>query len=219
MIYVKEDRAMAREINKLVMRTMAFTLLTIVGTAVLVFLLLSFVAPAAMARFTCDLGMYKQSAWYSSLQYADGAGDIENAEFAMNCCVLAEDDEGVAKYGAQFIGDKRFQEYSLSREREEAESGKAYLESYTQYVYGLIGVAYYRIGRSEEAVRLTLSINETEFAEYNAVNDLVTEAIIKSDKAFATSILTKLSARKETGAYEDTEYLDATIETLKKFTA
>ncbi len=63
---------MARQITKLVIKTMLVTLLSIVGLAVVFFLILSLTAPAAMARHTLDLGMYPQGAWFSTLQYADG---------------------------------------------------------------------------------------------------------------------------------------------------
>ena len=208
---------MARQITKLVIKTMLVTLLSIVGLAVVFFLILSLTAPAAMARLTLDLGMYTQSAWFSSLQYADGKGDIENTELAMNCSSLAGDEEGVAEYGAAFIADERFPEYAAAREAEEA--GK-YSEVYTQFVYGRVGVAHYRIGQKAEGLELTLSVNRTSFDEYNAVTDLINEVILAGDTAFGGEILTSLSELRSaaTVAAEDEENLNAAIENLTIFT-
>lgn len=209
---------MAREITKLVFKTMLVTLLSIVGVAVVFFLIISFTAPAAMARLTRDLGMYSQSAWFSSLQYADGRGDIENIEFAMTCSSLAGDEAGVAEYGVRFIADTRFPEYCAAREEEEA--GK-YKESYTQYVYGRVSVAYYRIGQKADGLELSLSANQTTFDAYNAVTDLVNEVIVSGDREFGGEILVSLTElrTKDSVEADDRKNLDATIENLTRFTA
>ncbi len=209
---------MAREITKLVFKTMFVTLLSIVGLAVVFFLILSFTAPAAMARLTLDLGMYTQSAWFSALQYADGKGDIENIELAMNCSSLAGDEEGVVRYGSAFIADERFSDYADAREAEEAGQ---YSEVYTQYVYGRISVAHYRIGQKTEGLELALSVNQTSFDEYNAVTDLVNEVIVSGDTEFGGEILTSLSELREAETVDaaDAENLAAVIDNLTVFTA
>ncbi len=207
---------MAREITKLALKTVAITLLSIIGVALIIFLMLSFTAPAAMARLTRDLTMYKTSAWYSSLQYADGRGDIENIELAMNCCALAGDDEGVVKYGVKFIEDSRFETYCA--QREEAEKDLGYKETYTQYVYGTVSVAYYGAGEGEKGIDLAIAANSSSFSEYNAVTDLVNEVILAGDKTFASAILTRLTTLKESGGIADMQYLDKTIENLTMFT-
>ena len=209
---------MARDITKLVFKTMIVTLLSIVGAAIVFFLIISFTAPAAMARLTRDLGMYSQSAWFSSLQYAEGRGDIENIELAMNCAAVAGDEQKVAEYGAMFIADVRFSEYCAARE--EAEEGK-FLESYTQYVYGRVSVARYRIGQKQEGLDLALSVNRTSFDEYNAVTDLVNEVIVVGDKAFGGEILTSLTALRaeESLTGEDEQNLLSVVENLTRFTA
>lgn len=207
---------MAREITKLVLKATLVTLLSIVSLVLVLLMLLSFTAPAAMARLTRDLGMYQQSAWYSSLQYAEGNGDISNIEMSMNCCALVGDEEGVIKYGVQFIEDQRFEAHCAQREAEEA--GK-YDELYTQYVYGRIGLAYYRTQQKQAALDLALSVNINTFDEYNAVTDLVNEVILKQDKVFGAEILTKLSVLRNTGSVSDAQYLDATIQNLTVFTS
>ncbi len=209
---------MARDITKLVFKTMIVTLLSIVGAAIVFFLIISFTAPAAMARLTRDLGMYSQSAWFSSLQYAEGRGDIENIELAMNCAAVAGDEQKVAEYGAMFIADARFSEYCAARE--EAEEGE-FLESYTQYVYGRVSVARYRIGQKQEGLDLALSVNRTSFDEYNAVTDLVNEVIVVGDKAFGGEILTSLTALRaeESLTGEDEQNLLSVVENLTRFTA
>lgn len=214
----REEGFMAREITKLVFKTMLVTLLSIVGVAVVFFLIISFTAPAAMARLTRDLGMYSQSAWFSSLQYADGRGDIENIELAMTCSSLAGDEAGVAEYGAAFIADSRFAEYCTAREEEEA--GK-YRKSYTQFVYGRVSIAYYRIGEKEDGLELALSVNRTSFDEYNAVTDLVNEVIVKGDKSFGGEILVSLTelGAADSVAAEDVPHLQSVIDNLTRFTA
>ncbi|MBQ9081856.1 MAG: hypothetical protein IJY26_04430 [Clostridia bacterium] len=207
---------MAREITKLAIKAMFITLLSIVGAAFAVVLFLSFSAPAAMARLTLDIGMYEQSAWYSSRQYDEGEGDIEHIELAFNCSVLAGDTEGVVEYGTAFIEDARFMEYA--KQKETQESGK-YKESYIQYVYGQVSVAYYRTENKTKAEALALSVNTQTFDEYNAVTDLINEVILSGDKIFAEDILSSLTDLQATGNVKNTQYLTKAVNNLKLFTA
>ena len=209
---------MTRMITKTVIKTMCITLLSLFGVGILFLLFLSFVAPSAMARLTRDLGMYPQSAWYSSLQYADGKGDIDNIAAAFNCSVLARDEENIVKYGKTFIEDARFKEYCEEVEAREAQEGTP-LEAYTQYVYGRVGIAYYRIDRGEQGLTLALSVNTDSFVEYNAVNDLANEVVLKGDAAFAAQILTSLTSLQASGAITESGYLDRTVNILITFTA
>lgn len=168
-------------------------LVTLVAALVVlfvVFLILSFVAPAAMSRLTGDIGMYKCSAWYASLQYADGAGDIEYAERAMEMSARAGNEEGVVRYGVAFLSDERFSTYCA-----EKESSEEYIlpEKYGQHVYGRVGVAHYRVGHKDEGLELVFSVNTESFDKYNAVTDLGYEIIVCKDAEFLNTVYERLS--------------------------
>lgn len=211
-----------RDTLKLVIKTAALTLAAIVASVVFILLLLSFTAPAAMAKFTGDIGMYNQCAFYDSLAYADGDGKIEYIVDAMNCSVRTENHKKVIRYGTALIADERFEEYCTAQEQWEEENFGKMLESYNQYVYGVISVSYYYDGQTREAIELALSINRTSFEKYNAVTDLVRAVIVTTgesgDKTFAREILADLTALREGGTVADCTSLDEMILSLTQYT-
>lgn len=209
---------MVKELASLVLKTILLTLLSIVGVAAVFFFLLSLTAPAAMAKLTLDLGMYKQSAWFAYLQYADGNGNISYIEDAFNRCVYIEYDKGIIEYGTMYIEDERFEEYAAEREEEEAELG--YLEVYTQYVYGVISVSYYNTEENEMALELALSVNQDTFDEYNAVTDLITEVMLARDTEYAADIRDALETLQTAGTVKSSDeqgYLETAISKLELF--
>ncbi len=209
---------MMKETTKSSLIAVAITFASIIGVAAVFFLILSLVAPMAMAKLTKDIGMYSTSAWYSSLQYDEGKGEISNIENAMYCAAMAKDEEKVAEYGLAFINDTRFVEYSAKREK--AEEGK-YQERYSQYVYGMVSIAQYHTDKKSESVNLAISANQTIFEKYNAVTDLVNEVIIKGDKMFAGEILSSLQTLQTSGTIQGdyANNLSSVITNLQAFIA
>ena len=63
---------------KLILKTVLLTLAALVASVAVVLLLLSFSAPVAMAKFTGEIGLYNQCAFYDSLVYADGDGEPDD---------------------------------------------------------------------------------------------------------------------------------------------
>lgn len=211
-----------RDTLKLILKTVALTLATIFASVAIILLLLSFSAPAAMAKFTGDIGLYNQSAFYDSLAYADGGGKIEYIAEAVNYSARTENYKKVIRYGTAFIEDERFEAYCREQEEWEKENYGEISESYDQYVYGLICVAYYYEGQNQEALELALSVNQTGFDRYNAATDLIREVIISTgntgDKTFAKEILNELKALRDGGAIAETAALDEMISTLTQYT-
>lgn len=211
-----------RDTLKLILKTVALTLATILASVAIILLLLSFSAPAAMAKFTGDIGMYNQSAFYDSLAYADGEGKIEYIAEAFNYSAMTENHKKVIRYGTAFTEDERFEEYCKAQEEWEKENYGNISESYDQYVYGLISVAYYYEGQSREALELALRVNQTAFDRYNAATDLIREVIISTgntgDKTFAKEILSELKTLRDGGTIADVSALDEMISTLTQYT-
>lgn len=174
-------------------------------------LLLVFTAPGAVATLTHSMGMYGQSAWLASVQYADGKGDISYIADAMTYSIEQKNDEKIVEYGERLLADARFAEYCETRDAEGA-------ETYDQFVYGQLGIAYYRLEEKEKAVEKVFSAIGSEFSQTNAVTDLTYVVIVNRDRETAKDILDGVLALQESGKIEDDTYLSKLASSLKKFT-
>lgn len=211
-----------RDMMKLVLKTAAITLSAIVFSIVAVLFLLSFTAPAAMAKFTVDIGLYDQCAFFDSIAYADGEGKIDYIAEAFACSARTENYKKIIKYGNLFIADDGFADYCTAKEEWEKENYGEMKESYAQYVYGSISVAYYHNGEESEALELAMSVNKNKFDKYNAITDLVREVILSTgntgDKTFAREILHRLETLRNGGTIDDVSSLNEMIRTLTQYT-
>lgn len=198
---------------KMIGETVLITVAAFAAVIILIVLLLSFTAPVAMARLTYSMGMYGQSAWYSSLQYSY-SGEVAYLFDAMNTSVTAGKDKNVIRYGEKLVVAEGFEDYCNQID----ESRENLIERQYQYVYGCICIAYYNIGQGEEGLSLALSVNADTFERYNAVTDLVYQAeYIERDKDFLKTVLERLQSPEYTAGIEDDECLQEMILQLSEF--
>lgn len=195
-------------------KTIGEIILATVGAFLSVFcllmLLLVFTAPGAVATLTHSMGMYGQSAWLASMQYADGKGDVSYIADAMLYSIEQKNDEKIVEYGTVLIADARFPEYC----KEVQGAG----ETFDQFVYGRIGISYYRLNQKEKGVETVFSAIGTEFPHSNAVADLVYVVIVGQDKDTAATILSELIGLKDSGKITDGTSLEQLIVSLENFT-
>ena len=176
-----------REMIKLIAETVFITVAAFFVVVAFLFLLLTFTAPAAMAKLTGNLGMYRQSAWYSSMQYSYSK-DVSYISDAFNYGVMAEDNQLVIEYGTTFIQAEGFEEYC-----DRTDERLQYAEGYEQYVYGTVSIAYYDSDDKDNALRIALQATKEEFEYYNAVTDLLYRAVYEEkDKEFANTVLAEV---------------------------
>ena len=130
--------------------------------------------------------------------------------------VNIKDMEKIDEYGSKFILDESFGEYCSRMDEQTSGIGN----SYAQYVYGQVCMAKYRLGKGEEAVELSFSINEDCFPPKNAAAAVLLIALQRNgqeDLPFIENILARLKALQEeqktnkTFSDEDLEYLESMI--------
>ncbi|MBP5242184.1 MAG: hypothetical protein J6Z36_00655 [Clostridia bacterium] len=210
------------DIIKTICKTVALTLFSVIIVVAFVLLLLSFVVPSAMGRFTGDLGMHDQSAWFYAQQYGNGKGNVEYIARAVEQASYVDDNyKKVVEYGEKLLQDERFATYAAQwvEIRVAADPNYVITENYGQMIYGKIGVAYYAEGEKTKALEVVFSVNQTEFDKFNAVTDLVFEVILSGDKAFASDILRELTSLQASGNVHDAVNLQNMIKCLTDFTA
>jgi hypothetical protein len=207
-MYLKDDWL------KMIGKTVLMTVAAFAVVCIFILGLLTFTAPVAMSRFTRRMGLYGQSAWYSSLQYTY-SGELVYLYDAMNISVSGGKDKNVIRYGEQLVQADGFEAYCTASD--EAETP---VEGRYQYVYGRLSVAYYNLGEGDKSLELAFSVNEATFTRYNAVSDLVYQVeYIDGDKEFAGKILEKLKDEAYAEGIEDDTCLNEMILQLSKFIA
>lgn len=177
----------------------------------LLLLILAFTAPGAVAVLTYNMGMYGQSAWLASMQYADGKGDVSYIADAMRYSIEQKNYEMVVEYGNQLVADARFADYCA-----EIQNGEG--ETFDQFVYGQISISYYRLSKNDEAVETAFSAIGESFPHSNAVADLVYVVVINQDKDMAKAILTQLVELRDSSRIKDDSSLTQLVVSLKNFT-
>lgn len=116
-----------------------------------------------MMGLAYDVGLDNASAWFAGRAY-NQLDNVYYIAFATEVSIGTGDMEKIDEYGSKFILDESFGEYCSRMDEQTSGIGN----SYAQYVYGQVCMAKYRLGKGEEAVELSFSINEDCFPPKNA---------------------------------------------------
>ena len=201
--------------DKVILKAVFSTLMAIIVLCGVMTAALVFIYPSTMMGLAYDVGLDNASAWFAGRAY-NQLDNVYYIAFATEVSIGTGDMEKIDEYGSKFILDESFGEYCSRMDEQTSGTGN----SYAQYVYGQVCMAKYRLGKGEEAVELSFSINEDCFPPKNAAAAVLLIALQRNgqeDLPFIENILARLKALQEeqktnkTLSDEDLEYLESMI--------
>ena len=201
--------------DKVILKAVFSTLMAIIVLCGVMTAALVFIYPSTMMGLAYDVGLDNASAWFAGRAY-NQLDNVYYIAFATEVSIGTGDMEKIDEYGSKFILDESFGEYCSRMDEQTSGIGN----SYAQYVYGQVCMAKYRLGKGEEAVELSFSINEDCFPPKNAAAAVLLIALQRNgqeDLPFIENILARLKALQEeqktnkTFSDEDHEYLESMI--------
>ncbi len=201
--------------DKVILKAVFSTLMAIIVLCGVMTAALVFIYPSTMMGLAYDVGLDNASAWFADRAY-NQLDNVYYIAFATEVSIGTGDMEKIDEYGSKFILDESFGEYCSRMDEQTNGIGN----SYAQYVYGQVCMAKYRLGKGEEAVELSFSINEDCFPPKNAAAAVLLIALQRNgqeDLPFIENILARLKALQEeqktnkTFSDEDLEYLESMI--------
>ena len=201
--------------DKVILKAVFSTLMAIIVLCGVMTAALVFIYPSTMMGLAYDVGLDNASAWFAGRAY-NQLDNVYYIAFATEVSIGTGDMEKIDEYGSKFILDESFGEYCSRMDEQTSGIGT----SYAQYVYGQVCMAKYRLGKGEEAVELSFSINEDCFPPKNAAAAVLLIALQRNgqeDLPFIENILARLKALQEeqktnkTFSDEDLEYLESMI--------
>ena len=202
--------------DKVILKAVFSTLMAIIVLCGVMTAALVFIYPSTMMGLAYDVGLDNASAWFAGRAY-NQLDNVYYIAFATEVSIGTGDMEKIDEYGSKFILDESFGEYCSRMDEQTSGIGN----SYAQYVYGQVCMAKYRLGKGEEAVELSFSINEDCFPPKNAAAAVLLIALQRNgqeDLPFIENILARLKALQEeqktnkTFSDEDLEYLESMIQ-------
>ena len=201
--------------DKVILKAVFSTLMAIIVLCGVMTAALVFIYPSTMMGLAYDVGLDNASAWFAGRAY-NQLDNVYYIAFATEVSIGTGDMEKIDEYGSKFILDESFGEYCSRMDEQTSGIGN----SYAQYVYGQVCMAKYRLGKGEEAVELSFSINEDCFPPKNAAAAVLLIALQRNgqeDLPFIENILARLKAVQEEQktnkpfSDEDLEYLESMI--------
>ena len=201
--------------DKVILKAVFSTLMAIIVLCGVMTAALVFIYPSTMMGLAYDVGLDNASAWFAGRAY-NQLDNVYYIAFATEVSIGTGDMEKIDEYGSKFILDESFGEYCSRMDEQTSGIGN----SYAQYDYGQVCMAKYRLGKGEEAVELSFSINEDCFPPKNAAAAVLLIALQRNgqeDLPFIENILARLKALQEeqktnkTFSDEDLEYLESMI--------
>ena len=201
--------------DKVILKAVFSTLMAIIVLCGVMTAALVFIYPSTMMGLAYDVGLDNASAWFAGRAY-NQLDNVYYIAFATEVSIGTGDMEKIDEYGSKFILDESFGEYCSRMDEQTSGIGN----SYAKYVYGQVCMAKYRLGKGEEAVELSFSINEDCFPPKNAAAAVLLIALQRNgqeDLPFIENILARLKALQEeqktnkTFSDEDLEYLESMI--------
>ncbi len=201
--------------DKVILKAVFSTLMAIIVLCGVMTAALVFIYPSTMMGLAYDVGLDNASAWFAGRAY-NQLDNVYYIAFATEVSIGTGDMEKIDEYGSKFILDESFGEYCSRMDEQTSGIGN----SYAQYVYGQVCMAKYRLGKGEEAVELSFSINEDCFPPKNAAAAVLLIALQRNgqeDLPFIENILARLKVLQEeqktnkTFSDEDLEYLESMI--------
>lgn len=195
-------------IDKIILKAALSTLTAIILLFGIMFAAFVFIYPSTMMTLAYDVGLDDASVWFADRAYKQ-LDDVYYIAYAANVSIGTGDSEKIEKYGGQFIADEGFGAYCEQMDKQTATLDGSYL----QYVYRQVCVSKYRLGKTDEAIELAFSVNETCFPRQNAAAAVLL-VILEQNKADELPAVEDIFARmsalpKETLPEEEREYLEA----------
>lgn len=198
-------------IDKVILRVIWTTLLSIAILVVFMFMTLICLFPQTMMVLTYDLGMEK-----SSIRFAESAykrtDDVGYIAYATEVAISDGYTDKIIYCGEKLICDEDFDEFC--RKKDDALQLNT---SYEQYVYGQICVAMYENGEKDEALTRAFELIENDFPHNNAVLALLVAANREGDEVFVETIKGKMNELQKTLLDDDAKaYLGEVLTQLNK---
>lgn len=201
--------------DKVILKAVLSTLMAIIVLCGAMTAALVFIYPSTMMGLAYNVGLDNASAWFAERAYKQ-LDNVYYIAFATEVSIGTGDMKKIDEYGSRFIADESFGEYCSQIDEQTSSIGN----SYAQYVYGQVCMAKYRVGKGEEAVELSFSINKDCFPPKNAAAAVLLIALQRNgqeDQPFIENILSRLKNLQEeqnknkTFSDEDLKYLESMI--------
>lgn len=198
-------------IDKVILRVIWTTLLSIAILVVFMFMALICLFPQTMMVLTYDLGMEKSSVYFAESAYKR-TDDVGYIAYATEVAISDGNTDKIIYCGEKLICDEDFDVYC--RKKDDAlQLGT----SYEQYVYGQICVAMYENGEKGEALTRAFELIGNDFPYNNAVLALFVTANRAGDETFVETIKGKMKELQKTLLDDDAKaYLEEVLTQLNK---
>lgn len=198
-------------IDKVILRVIWTTLLSIAILVVFMFMTLICLFPQTMMVLTYDLGMEK-----SSIRFAESAykrtDDVGYIAYATEVAISDGNTDKIIYCGEKLICDEDFDEFCRKKD-DVLQLGT----SYEQYVYGQICAAMYENGEKDEALVRAFELIGNDFPHNNAVLALLVTANRAEDEPFVETIMGKMKELQKTLLDDDAKaYLGEVLTQLSK---
>lgn len=197
-------------VDKVILRAFLSTLAAIVVLFAFMFAALSLIYPSTMMKLTYDLGMDSSSIRYATRAY-DRTNDVYYIAYATEVAIGLGDEEKIVAYGESFIADEEFADYCRAKNEQYADNTE--IEgSYEQYIYGVVCVSEYALGKKAEAVEKAFGLIGDGYPVNNAAAAVLASAISAGDTATIVEIGERLQKIDREGlSDEEKAYLEKTI--------
>ena len=150
--------------TKVILRTALFSILSIIGAAIIAFAVLSLAFPKTMAGFCEQTDNYSLAVQYANLNYVY-SGDIKDLSRLVDDSIKTGKDKTIVKYVAKFVDHEKFSEecerVSALMKQNLIDNGwfelagkdpETYTVSYKFFVCGELSAAQYRRKNIEGAI-------------------------------------------------------------------
>ena len=176
-------------VDKIIIRTIVNTLISVAILFVTMIVALCIVYPSTMMNITYNMGMERASIRHANRAYKR-TDVIYYAAFAAEVAFQIEDDEKILKYGKQFIEDDEFAAYYQNKNKNLPEGASG---SYEQYVYSQVCIAEYRLGKKADAVNHAFGFIGNTYPINNVAAAMLVTALSAGDGETVAMIKEKMN--------------------------
>ncbi len=191
--------------DKVVVRAILSTLLSIAVLFGFMILALCTLYPSTMMHITYDLGMDDASISNATRAY-NRSDEIYYIAFATEVAIGADDHEQIDQCGERFIADERFSAYCEARDAEYGVQG-----GYEQYIYGRVCMAKYQRGNKTQAIERAFAFVGNAFPKNNAVAAVLLTALAAEDAESVAIIKGKMEEMKANVPEADYSYFEGLL--------
>lgn len=137
-------------LKKTVLKTILYTLLSVLAALMILFSVMTLFAPGTLADFNFSLGNKNLCVWYTEKEY-ENRKSVDTLNKLVYRTKWLGDDKRIAKYSKLLIDDQGFDSLCKRTDKENEGNGKI-KGSYKDYIYSDYVLALYRLNADKEAI-------------------------------------------------------------------